>query len=294
MNWIALLPTLMMVCLALMMFGLGLSLTLQDFARLKSHPKAVLIALTLQIIALPLVCYGLIVSFDLSPVYAVGLMLLAASPGGISANLFSHLFGGNLAMNISLTAANTVLSIVTLPLIANWAIDTFAKTGQVVPLQMSKVIEVITLVLIPVTLGMLAHARAPGFAARMEKPMKIFSGLLLLSLVVLTMVREWAALTQYFTHLGPAVVAFNLISLLAGYYLSTASGLDKPISTAISFEIGIHNAALAMYIAMKVLNNSPLALPSAIYSASMLITATVFGFLVLRRNRQLIPNYGRV
>ena len=286
MNLIALLPTLLMVCLALMMFGLGLSLTLQDFARLKAHPKAVLIALTLQIIGLPLACYGVVLGFDLSPVYAVGLMLLAASPGGISANLFSHLFGGNLAMNISLTAVNTVLSIVTLPLIANWAIDTFAKTGQVVPLQMGKVFEVVTMVLIPVAVGMLAHARAPRFAARMEKPMKVFSAVLLLALVALTMVREWAALQQYFTHLGPAVVIFNIISLLAGYYLSRASGLDKPLATAISFEVGIHNAALAMYIGMKVLDNAALALPSAIYSVSMLMTATLFGFWVLGRSRQ--------
>lgn len=291
MNLIALLPALMMWCLALMMFGLGLSLAVQDFARLKAHPKAVLIALALQAIGLPLVCYGVIVAFGLSPVYAVGLMLLAASPGGISANLFSHLFGGNLAMNISLTAVNTVLSIVTLPLIANLAIGIFAKTGQVVPLQMGKVFEVVAMVLIPVAVGMLVNARAPGFAARMEKPMKVFSAVLLLALVALTMAREWAALRQYFTHLGPAVVIFNIISLLAGYYLSRASGLDKPLATAISFEVGIHNAALSMYIGMKVLNNPALALPSAIYSVSMLITATLFGFLVLRRTSSRMAAY---
>jgi BASS family bile acid:Na+ symporter len=280
---IKLLPTLLVWSLALMMFGLGLSLTTEDFARLKAHPKAVLVGLSLQVVLLPLACYGVIVAFDLAPVYAVGLMLLAASPGGISANLFSYLFGGNLAMNISLTAVNTVLSIVTLPLIANWAIDHFAKTGQVVPLQMSKVIEVITMILIPVAIGMVTRRAAPGFAAWMAKPMKVFSAALLLALVVLTMVREWGALQQYFTHLGPAVVLFNLLSLVAGYGLSRANGLDKPLATAISFEIGIHNAALSMYIALKVLDNSPVALPSAIYSASMLITATLFGFWLSRR-----------
>jgi BASS family bile acid:Na+ symporter len=266
-----------------MMFGLGLSLTLADFVRLKAHPKAVVIALLLQIIILPLVCYALIIFFDLTPIYAVGLMLLAASPGGISANLFSHLFGGNLAMNISLTAINTVLSIITLPLIANLAIEIFAKTGQVVPLQMSKVIEVIVLILIPVSIGMLARVKAPGFAARMDKPMKIFSALLLLALMGLTLMREWNALLQYFSHLGPAVLIFNLVSLFSGFYVSRMYGLDKPMATAISYEIGIHNAALAMYIGMKVLNNPGLALPSAIYSASMLIVGAIFGFLVLGR-----------
>lgn len=283
MNLLAYVPALMLLCLGLMMFGLGLSLTLADFVRLKAHPKAVVIALSLQLIILPLACYVLIIFFDLTPIYAVGLMLLAASPGGISANLFSHLFGGNLAMNISLTAINTVLSIITLPLIANLAIEIFAKTGQVVPLQMGKVIEVIVLILIPVSIGMLARFKAPRFAALMDKPMKIFSALLLLALMGLTLMREWNALLQYFSHLGPAVVIFNLISLFAGFYVSRLSGLDKPMATAISYEIGIHNAALAMYIGMKVLNNPGLALPSAIYSASMLIIGAIFGFLILGR-----------
>lgn len=283
MNLLAYVPALMLLCLGLMMFGLGLSLTLADFVRLKAHPKAVVIALSLQLIILPLACYVLIIFFDLTPIYAVGLMLLAASPGGISANLFSHLFGGNLAMNISLTAINTVLSIITLPLIANLAIEIFAKTGQVVPLQMGKVIEVIVLILIPVSIGMLARFKAPRFAARMDKPMKIFSALLLLALMGLTLMREWNALLQYFSHLGPAVVIFNLISLFSGFYVSRLSGLDKPMATAISYEIGIHNAALAMYIGMKVLNNPGLALPSAIYSASMLIIGAIFGFLILGR-----------
>ena len=106
--------------LALVMFGLGLSLSTQDFTRLLKHPKAVAVALVLQIIVLPLACYALIVLLGVPPLFAVGLMLLAASPGGVSANLFSHLFGGNVAMNISLTAINTVLSIVTLRL---WLVE---------------------------------------------------------------------------------------------------------------------------------------------------------------------------
>ena len=280
-----LLPKLLIVCLALMMFGLGMALTVSDFARLKSQPKAVLVALALQIVVLPLACYGLIVAFGLSPIYAVGLMLLAASPGGISANLFSHLFGGNVAMNISLTAINTVLSIATLPLIANWAIAIFAKTGQVVPMQFSKVMEVTAVVLIPVAIGMLVRAKAPSFAARMEKPMKAFSAFLLLALAVLSIAKEHALLGQSFAQIGMAVVAFNLISLLAGYYVSRAMGLDQPLSTAIGFEIGVHNSALAMYIALNVLNNVQLALPAGIYSFSMLITAALFGLVVLRRTR---------
>ena len=279
------LPTLLLIALALVMFGLGLSLAPEDFRRLLKHPKAVVVALVLQVVLLPAACYAIIVGLGLSPVYAVGLMLLAASPGGVSANLFSHLFGGNVAMNISLTAINTLLSIVTMPLIANWAIQTFARSGQVVPLQLGKVAEVIAVVLVPVVIGMLVAARKPGLSQRLEKPFKIFSALVLAAFALIAIVREWAALRESFASIGPAVVAFNLVSLLAGYYISRAAGMDKPLATAISFEIGIHNSTLSLFIALSVLDNFQLALPSAIYSVSMYITATLFGLLVLRRER---------
>jgi BASS family bile acid:Na+ symporter len=208
---------------------------------------------------------------------------LAASPGGVSANLFSHLFGGNVAMNISLTAINTVLSIVTMPLIANWAINTFAKTGQVVPLQLGKVAEVIAVVLIPVLIGMVVAARSPGFAQRMEKPFKIFSAVVLAAFALIAIAKEWNALVESFASVGPAVVVFNLVSLLAGLLPQPRRRHGQAMSTAISFEIGIHNSTLAIYIALSVLDNFQLALPAAIYSVSMYITATLFGMLVLRQ-----------
>ena len=286
MSFVSILPTLLFIALGLVMFGLGLSLTVGDFKRLLQHPRAVVLALVLQVLVLPSACYALIVLLGVAPIYAVGLMLLAASPGGVSANLFSHLFGGNVAMNISLTAINTVLSIVSLPLITNWAINTFAHTGQVVPLQFGKVVEVIIIVLVPVVLGMAVHRRAPAFSARMEKPMKIFSAVVLAAFALIAIAKEWTALVESFAGIGPAVLLFNAISLASGYYLSRAAGLDKSMATAISFEIGIHNSTLAIFIALSVLGNFQLALPAAIYSVSMYILATLFGGLVLRRGAQ--------
>jgi BASS family bile acid:Na+ symporter len=287
MTFLQLLPTLLVVALALIMFGLGLSLTLADFKRVLGYPKAVIVALLLQVVVLPAACYALVVAFGLPPLFAVGLMLLAASPGGVSANLFSHLFGGNVALNISLTAINTVLAIVTLPLIANWAIAAFADTGQVVPLQFAKVAEVVAVVLLPVALGMVVAARAPAFAARMEKPFKLFSALVLAAFALIAIVKEWPALAGSFATLGPAVVAFNLLSLLAGYYVSRAAGMDKPLATAISFEIGVHNSTLAIYVALSVLGSLQLALPAAVYSVSMYLTAALFGLFITRHRRAL-------
>jgi BASS family bile acid:Na+ symporter len=100
---------------------------------------------------------------------------------------------------------------------------------------------------------------------------------------LIAIVKEWTALTESFSSLGPVVLAFNLASLLVGYYLSRWAGLDKSIATAVSFEIGIHNSTLAIFVALSVLGNLQLALPAALYSVSMYLTATAFGFLVLRR-----------
>lgn len=113
--------------------------------------------------------------------------------------------------------------------------------------------------------------------------MKIFSAVVLAVVAIGALLKEWQALSTSFASVGPAVVAFNIVSLLAGYYLSRVAGLDKPMSTAISYEIGIHNSTLAIFIALAVLNNFQLALPAAIYSVSMYVTATLFGLLVLRR-----------
>lgn len=283
MSFTAVLPTLLLLALALVMFGLGLSLTVQDFVRLREHPRAVVLALVLQMLVLPAAAVGLIVLLGVQPIYAVGLMLLAASPGGVSANLFSHLFGGNVAMNISLTAINTVLSIVSLPLIANWAIATYLQSGQVVPLQTGKVLEVVGVVMVPVLIGMMVRHRQPGFSERMGAPMKAFSAVVLAAFSLIAIVKEWSALTASIGSLGPGVLAFNLVSLLVGYYLSRVAGLTKPLATAVSFEIGIHNSTLAIFVALSVLGNLQLGLPAAIYSVSMYLTATAFGLLVLRR-----------
>ena len=138
--------TLLPIALGLIMLGLGLSLTTDDFARVARHPKAVAIALVCQVLILPVICFGLVELFNLPPILAVGMMLLAASPGGTTANLYSHLFRGDVALNISLTAINSVLSVFTLPIVVNLAINYFAPGGDRVGLQFQKTLEVFAIV----------------------------------------------------------------------------------------------------------------------------------------------------
>ena len=178
------------------MFGLGLSLTLADFARVLKQPKAVIIALVCQLILLPAICFGLVLAFQLPPVLAVGMMMLAASPGGTTANLYSHLFRGDIALNISLTAVNSVIAVVTLPLITNFAIWYFDPFDDQLGMQWAKVIEVFAIVLVPVALGMIVRRFWPRFAKRMDKPVRIASVIILVVVIAGAVASNWALLVD--------------------------------------------------------------------------------------------------
>lgn len=282
------LPDILLVALALVMFGLGLELQIADFARVAQHKFAVAIALILQVIFLPAACLAIAFGFGLPAAFAVGLLILSASPGGVTANLFSHIYGGKVAMNISLTAINTVLAIVSLPVISNLAIAIFAPegaNGAVVPLQFGKVAQVVCIVLIPVFIGMVIRKSMPNMAQSMQKPFKIFSALVLASIALVAIISERDALMDNFWVLGPAVIVFNILSLLVGYFVSRGIGLDEGTSRAISFEIGIHNSTLALYISLSVLESFEIALPAALYSISMYITAMLFGMWITKRTK---------
>ena len=152
------------IALAIIMFGLGLDLTLNDFRRVGRHPRAVAVALACQLILLPAICFGLVVLLDLPPLLGIGMLLLAASPGGTSANLFSHLFHGDVALNITLTAINSVIALFTLPLIVGLAIQYYDR-GHDVALPFGEVVQVFAIVLIPVAIGMFVRYRGRGSRA---------------------------------------------------------------------------------------------------------------------------------
>jgi bile acid:Na+ symporter, BASS family len=271
------------IALGIIMLGLGLSLTVQDFKRVTQYPKAVAVALFCQMVLLPVVCFVLVIATNLSPVLCVGMMLLAASPGGATANLYSHLSKGDVALNITLTAINSILTLFTLPLIVNFALSYFMESGQYVPVQFQKIVEVFAIVLIPVSIGMLIKKRLPMFASAMDKPVKIASALILIALIVSVTIREKQVLMDYAGSLGLPVLLFNVLSMGVGYYVPRLFSIDKKQSIAIGMEIGIHNGTLAIYIALSVLNNSTMSVPPALYSLLMFFTAAIFGFWVSRK-----------
>ena len=269
--------------LALIMFGLGLSLTVADFARIGRSPKAVIIALVLQLLVLPAVCFALVIGFDLPPLLAVGLVLLAASPGGTTANLFSHLFRGDVALNITLTAVNSLIAVVTLPVLTNLAIDWFEPEGAAdLGLQFGKTLQVFAIVLVPVALGMLVRARATAFADRMDRPVRIASAVVLALVIVGTIVAEREKIAGYIADVGLPALLFCLISLTLGFVVPRALGVGRRQAIASAFEIGVHNGTLAITIAISVLESTELAVPAAVYSVIMFPAAAVFGWAITR------------
>lgn len=270
------------LALAIIMIGLGLELTPNDFKRVSKHPKAVLIALFCQLFLLVGIAYLLCKLFALPPLLAVGLMLLAASPGGSTANLFSYLFKGDLALNITLTAINSVVAAFTLPLIMNFAIYHFMNEGQQISLQFSKIMQVFAIILIPVAIGMLIRHFAPHFTEKLNKPLRIFSVLFLVLIIAGAILKERAHIMEYFAQVGMATAIFCICSLLVGYCIPRFFGINSAQARACAFEIGIHNSTLAMTIALTVMASSTVAMPAAVYSIFMYIFAALFGLMLNR------------
>ena len=187
-----------------------------------------------------------------------------------------------MALNITLTAVNSVIAVLTMPLIVNLSLAYFMEGDQALPLQFTKVVQVFVIVLGPVAIGIWLRSRFPGFAARMEKPVKIISALFLLIIILLAVVKDWQTFVDYAPLVGGAALAFNLISLAVGYWVPRLCKLSLRQSIAIGMEIGIHNGTLAIALALSpmLLNNATMSIPAAIYSIIMFFTAAAFGWWV--------------
>ncbi len=271
------------IALGIIMFGLGLSLTPSDFVRVGRQPKAAAVALACQLLLLPAICFALVLAFRLPPILAVGMMLLAASPGGTTANLYSHLFRGDVALNISLTAINSVIAVVTLPVIVNLAVAYFQPGDMKVGLQLAKTLEVFMIVLVPVALGMLVRGLKPGFAQAMDRPVRIAS-ILILTLVILgAAASSLDVLLANFQALAGIVILFCLFSLGIGFAVPRLLKIERPQAIASAFEVGLHNATLAIVIAQSVLRSPEMTLPGAVYGVLMFPLAAAFGLLITRK-----------
>ncbi|MGD1927403.1 MAG: bile acid:sodium symporter family protein [Leptolyngbyaceae cyanobacterium] len=275
------------LALFIIMLGMGLGLTLTDFQRIFVAPKGVALGLGAQLIMLPLVGFGLASVLPLTPELAVGVMILAACPGGPTSNLVTYLARGNVALSITLTALSSLVTVFTIPLVVNWAMVQFMGAGTDLQLPfLTTVLQIAVITLIPVSLGMALHHYAPRFAATVEKWVKglalVFLGLIIAALLI----KERANVLAFFLQVGWVTLLLVILTMALGYGLAQLARLDDRSATAITVEVGIQNGTLAIAIASAptFLNNATLAIPAAIYSLLMFAVGGAFAWWAQRRS----------
>jgi BASS family bile acid:Na+ symporter len=274
------------LALFIIMLGMGLGLTPDDFKRILVEPKAVILGLVAQLIMLPMVGFMLAAIFPLTPELAVGLVILAACPGGPTSNLITYLAKGNVALSITLTALSSLITVVTIPLLVNLAMQTFL--GAATPLRLpflTTVLQIAVITLVPVSLGMVLHNRAPGLAASLEPWVKRLSLFFLGLIIVGLLVKERANVGGYFAQVGWVTFALIIITMGLGYGIATLARLNVPSATAITIEVGLQNGTFAIAIASAptFLNSPPMAIPAAIYSLWMFAVTGIFAWWMQRQ-----------
>ncbi|WP_181784700.1 bile acid:sodium symporter family protein [Pseudonocardia pini] len=270
------------VVLALVMLGLGLSLSLADFARVATVPRAVVVTLLCQLVLLPAVCFGLVLLFGLGSDLAIGMMLLVAAPGGVTASVLTHLAGGDVAFSISVTAVNSVLAVVTLPLVTTFALAWFGAGGSV-GLQWDKLLQVFAVVLVPVAIGMLLRRRFGEFADRMERPVRIASIVAVALAIVAAVLQQLDALLPSLAAVGLVCLLLSVLSLALGYGVPRLLRVTHRQAIASSMEIGVHNAVLAITVAVTVLENPAASIAPAVYGLLMFLPAGALAWSLSRR-----------
>lgn len=264
------------IAIMVIMMGMGLSLTLADFRRVAHHPKPVLLGLTNQIVLLPLVALGLISIFQPPAFIAIGLILLAACPGGTSSNLVTLLAKGDLALSVSMTAINSIITIATIPFWVSYAYSTYLAEAANMALPTADIFKTLIVVLaIPLSIGMLIKNRAPEFANRMERPVRIASSIFLAVVILGLLAREFDLFQQYVGDTLGIVTALNVLTMGMGYALAKAFGLSLKQGLTIAIESGIQNGTLTISLAVITLNQPDFAIIAAIYSLVMYAFSSV-------------------
>lgn len=275
--------------LIIIMLGMGLSLVPDDFKRIFLYPKAIFVGLANQLILLPIIGFTIASFFPLQPEIAIGLMILAACPGGPTSNLIAHLAKADVALSVSLTALSSLITIITIPFIVNFALVEFAEEGQIIKLSVLKTIgQVMVIIVIPILIGMLIRSKNPDFAERMGKPVKIASGVVLILVIVGIAIKERENFVSYFQQAGLVALILNVATMLVGYLSSRLFKIRDARARSISIESGIQNGTLAITIAVVLLDNSTYAIAPAVYSLIMFFTGGVIIYLGANSKKALL------
>jgi BASS family bile acid:Na+ symporter len=271
------------LALALIMGTLGLALTPADFRRIVEAPRGIAIGLANLLVVSPALGFAMAALFGLDPVLAVGLVLLAASPGGTLANLLTHVARGETALSVSMTALSSVAAVITVPLYLALAIDVFGADTLGDDVSMLGVVaRVFAITLIPLSIGMAYRARHPAEALALEPRLKRAALVAFVLVVAGAVASEWDRLTESFGTVAPAALALNVAAMSVSFSVARAARLADRSATAIAMELGVHNSTLTITVATAI--SPELAIPGAVYSAFMFLTAGSFAAVMSRRN----------
>jgi bile acid:Na+ symporter, BASS family len=269
--------------LALIMFSLGLSLTMQDFAQVIKDRRAFVIGCVGQLLMLPLIAAAIIFLFEPSPAIAVGLLILAVAPGGATSAFMTSLLKGNLALSVSLTAVCSLLCVLTTPFLLSMLIPVATGGAISIAIPVQQIVQSMMIVVVgPVAAGMLLRAILPELARQIKKPIKILAVVLFAALLVGAIVSQIDLVREHFAAAGLFTIILNVSTILGALALSLVSRVSARDGIAIIFECGLQNAPLAMFIAISVLGQPELSIAAAIYGVLQAPVTLLLGYLIYR------------
>jgi bile acid:Na+ symporter, BASS family len=276
------------LALAIVMLGMGLSLLPEDFWRITRDPKAVAIGTVCQLLLLPLIGTSIVKIIPMPPEIAVGLVVIAVCPGGPSSNLITYLAKGDVALSVTLTAVSSIITVLTIPLFTNLALQHFLGKSAAIVLPIgSTMLQIFLITLLPIAIGMTIRQRFPDLAFRLEKQTSRLGVGLLALIIVLLLVKEGSKLPGFLVQVGIGVLLLNSLATVGGFLVAKLFRLPQTQQICIAIEVGIQNGTLAIAITAGLLNNADMAIPAAVYSLWMYVTGLA-AILYGRRSTQVV------
>ena len=273
------------IALALIMLGLGLGLTVKDFKRVLTTPKDFLVGIVCQLILLPIIAYLIILVLRLPIEIALGLMIIASAPGGVTSNVLTKFANGDVALSISLTAVGSLISIISVPFIVFTSADLLNVTEMSKEITMTGIaIKMALVVTVPVIFGMIIRFFADNFISSNLKMINKITGLLFIIVFIAVWVEERENIFSYLAQAGTAVLALNIIMMILAFYIAKFFASGIPQKKCISLECGLQNGTLAVFVATQIFDNAAYVVPTAAYALIMYITGFIFIYLLRDKN----------
>ena len=273
------------IALALIMLGLGLGLTIKDFKRVLTTPKDFLVGIICQLILLPIIAYLIILVLRLPIEVALGLMIIASAPGGVTSNVLTKFANGDVALSISLTAVGSLISIISVPFIIFTSADLLNVTEMSKEITMTGIaIKMALVVTVPVIFGMIIRSFADNFISSNLKMINKITGLLFIIVFIAVWVEERENIFSYLAQAGTAVLTLNIIMMILAFYIAKFFASGIPQKKCISLECGLQNGTLAVFVATQIFDNVAYIVPTAAYALIMYITGFIFIYILRDKN----------